>query len=54
MHRGLAPVFGALFLDVSEVLIEHDPVFTGERNEALAARAPNQCQVGFAGELDTP
>ena len=31
MHRGLAPVPGALLLDEFEVLIEHDALLAGER-----------------------
>ncbi len=47
MHRGLAAVLGAFLLDVGEVLIEHDAVLAGERNEALAAGATDQRQVGL-------
>ena len=49
MHRGLAPVLGALVLDIGEVLVEHDAVLARERDEALAARAADQRQVGLAG-----
>src|SRR5207302_512134 len=45
MHRGLAAVLGALFLDIGEVLVEHDAVEAGERNKAFSARAPDQGQV---------
>src|SRR5262245_12201116 len=54
MHRGLAPMLGALFFDVSEVLVENDPFFAGECNETLAARAADQCQVRLARQLDAP
>ena len=54
MHGGLAPVLGAFVLDVGEVLIENDPVFAGECNEALATRAADQRQVRLARKLDTP
>src|SRR5262249_35431767 len=39
VHRGLAPVLGALLLDVVEVLIEHDALLACEGDEPLAARA---------------
>ena len=42
MHRGLAPVPGALLLDEFEILIEHDALFAGERDETLAARAAHE------------
>ena len=54
MHRGLAPVFGAFVLDEGEVLIEDDAVLAGERDEALAARAADQCQIGLARQFDAP
>src|ERR1700736_2798429 len=54
MRRALAPVLAALVFDVGEVLIEHDAVFSGERDEALAARAADQRQPRLARELDTP
>ena len=47
-------MLGALFFDVSEVLIKNDPVFTGKRNEALAARAADQCEIRLACKLDAP
>src|SRR5258708_3267770 len=54
MRRALAPVLAALVLDVAQVLIEHDAVFTRERDEALAARAADQRQPRLAGQFDTP
>src|SRR6185295_13900828 len=54
MHRRFAPVLRALLLDVVEVLVEHDAAFAGERDKALAARAPDQGEVGLARELDAP
>ena len=54
MYRRLTPVLGTFFLDISEVLIENDPVFAGECNEALATRAADQRQVRLARKLDTP
>src|SRR5262245_42917344 len=54
MHRGLAPVSGALLLDQPEVLVEHDAVLAGERDEALPAGAPDQGEAGLARELHAP
>src|SRR6202166_3812067 len=54
MHRGLAAVLGAFLLDKSEVLIEHDAVLAGERDEALAARAADQRQIRLARQFDAP
>jgi len=54
MHRGLAPVLGAFFLDISEVLIEHDAALAGERNEAFAAGAADQRQIGLARQFNAP
>src|SRR5712672_3360797 len=52
MHRRLAPVLRALLLDEAEVLVEHDALLAGERDEALAASAADQRQVGLACQLD--
>src|SRR5215470_13548474 len=54
MHRRFAPVLGALFLDVGKILIEHDAVFAGERDEAFAARTADQGEVRLARQLDAP
>src|SRR5262245_20683436 len=54
MHRSLAPVLRALLLDIGEVLVEHDALLAGERDEALAAGAADQREVGLARELDAP
>src|SRR5581483_5206465 len=54
MHGSLAAMLGALFLDISEVLVEHDAVFTGERDEAFAACAADQREIGLACELNAP
>src|SRR4030081_2889983 len=54
VHSRLAPVLAALLLDISEVLVEHDARFARERDEALAARAADQRQVGLARKLDAP
>ena len=54
VNRGLAAVLGAFVLDISEVLIEHDAICAGKRNEALAAGAADQRQVRFAREFDAP
>src|SRR6478672_4268813 len=54
MHRRLAPVLAALFLDVGEVLVEHDAVLAGERDETFSPRAPDQRQPGLARKLDAP
>src|SRR2546430_7299237 len=48
MHHRLAPVLRALLLDVGEVLVEHDAVLAGERDEALAARPPDEREVRLA------
>src|ERR1051326_4045296 len=54
MGRGLAPVFGGFLFDVAQVLIEHDALLAGERDEALAARAADQGEAGLAGQIDAP
>src|ERR1700721_1552950 len=54
VHRRLTSVFGAFFLDISEVLIEHDSAFAGERDETLAPRPPDQRQIGFARQINAP
>src|SRR5689334_16662371 len=54
MHRGLAPVLGTLFLDIGEVLIEHDAALARERNKALAARTADKRQVCLARKLHAP
>src|SRR5262245_49718336 len=54
MHRRLAPVLRALLLDVGEILVEHDAVLAGERDEALAAGAADEREVSLARELDAP
>src|SRR5208282_1633794 len=46
MHRGLAPVLGAFFLDKSEVLIEHDAVLAGSATKRLPRARPTR--VKFA------
>src|SRR6202012_4614822 len=51
---GLAAMLGTLVFHVGEILIEHDPAFAGERDEALAPRAPDQREVRLAGKLDAP
>src|SRR3990170_1667997 len=52
MHGGLAAVLGAFFLDERQILIEHDAMLARERDETLAARAPDQGQVRLTCELD--
>src|SRR5262245_46311990 len=37
MRRPFAPVLGAFLLHIGEVLVEHDAVLAGERDEAFAA-----------------
>src|SRR5262249_32537053 len=54
MDCGFAPMLGALLFDVAEVLIKHDAFLAGERDEAFAARAADQCQVRLAREFDAP
>src|SRR5262245_4194842 len=54
MHRRLAPVLRALFLDVAQVLVEHDAALARECDEALATGAADQREIGFARELDAP
>src|SRR5690242_20128379 len=48
IHRPLAPVLRAFLLDVGEVLIEHDAVFTRQSDKALAARAADQREPRLA------
>jgi len=52
MHRRLAPVLGAFLLHRRQILIEHDAVFAGQRDKALAPRAADQGQVGLARQFD--
>src|SRR6266849_843365 len=54
MHRRLAPVLAALLLDEAQVLVEHDAFLARERDEALAASAADQREIGLARELDAP
>src|SRR5215467_16300872 len=54
VHRRLAPVLGALLLDVAQILVEHDAAFAGERDEALAAGAADEREVGLAREFHAP
>src|SRR5207302_721624 len=54
MRGCLAPMPGGFILDVTQVLVEHDARLAGERDEAFAARAPDQCEAGLAGELHPP
>ena len=54
MHRGLAPVLGAFIFDEGEVLVEDDAILAGERDEALAARAADQSEVGLARQFHAP
>src|SRR5262245_13689700 len=54
VHRSLAPVLGALLLDVTQVLIEDDAVLPGERDEALAAGAADEGEIGLPRKLDAP
>src|SRR5262249_3856791 len=54
VHRGLAPVLGALLLDEFEILIEHNALFAGERDETLAARAAHEREVRLARQFDAP
>src|SRR5262249_59357456 len=48
----LALVPRGFFLDVIEVLVVDDALFTRERNEAFAARAPDQRQPHLPREID--
>src|SRR5262249_29990297 len=54
VHRGFAPVLGALLLDQFEVLIEHDALLARARDETLAARATDQRKIRLARKLDAP
>src|SRR5262249_12003668 len=54
MHGRLAPVLGTLLLHVAQVLVEDDAALACERDEALAAGAADQREVGLAGELHSP
>ena len=54
MHSGLAAVLGAFVLDISEVLIEHDALCAGKRDEALAAGAADQASGSPCGRDRRP
>src|SRR5262249_11817689 len=50
----LALVLCGLFLDVVEVLVVNDALLARERDEAFAARAPDQRQPHLPCEIDAP
>src|SRR5215207_3643217 len=50
----LALVPCGFFLDVIEVLIEYDPLLSGQRDEAFSPRAPDQRQPDLPRQLDAP
>src|SRR5262245_65092308 len=47
----LALVARGFFLDIVEVLVEHEPLLTRQRNEALATRAADKGQSDLPREL---
>src|SRR5215216_1745398 len=42
------------FLDIIEVLVEHDPLLAGQRDEAFSPRAPDQRQADLPRQFDAP
>src|SRR6267154_1767640 len=50
----LALVPRRFFFDKGEVLVEHDALLTGQSNEALAPRAPDQRQSDLPRQFDAP
>src|SRR5436190_16348612 len=50
----LALVARGFLLDIVEVLVEHDALLPGQRNEAFSARAPHQRKPDLPRQLDTP
>src|SRR5580704_19206105 len=54
MHRGLAPMLGAFLFDKSEVLVKHNAVLAGKRDEAFATGAADQRQIRLARQFNPP
>src|SRR5215207_7426078 len=50
----LALVPRRYFLDIIEVLVEHDPLLPRQRDEAFSPRAADQCQPDLPRQLDAP
>src|SRR5579871_3922999 len=50
----LALVPRGFLLDIVEVLVVDDTLFARQRDEALAARAPDESEPDLAGEIDAP
>src|SRR3984957_510635 len=50
----LAFMPGGFFLDKSKVLVVDDPLFTRQRDESFAARAPDQRQSDLSRQIDAP
>src|SRR5882672_4198193 len=50
----LALVPRGFLRDIVEVLVEHDPLLSGQRDETFAARAPDQCQPDLPRQFDAP
>ena len=54
MAFALAPVTRRLLFDERQVLVVHDALFAGKRNEALAPGAPDQRQSDLSRQIDAP
>src|SRR4051812_45102924 len=50
----LALVPRRFLFDIGQILVEHDAFLTGQRDEALSARAPDQCQSDLPRQFDAP
>src|SRR5258705_6383709 len=50
----LALVPRRFFLDIVEVLVEHDALLSGQRDEAFSPRATNQRQPDLSRQFDAP
>src|SRR3954463_12263257 len=50
----LALVPCRFFLDIVEVLVEHDALLSGQRDEAFSPRAADQRQADLSRQFDTP
>src|SRR5712671_1840754 len=50
----LPPMLGAFLLHISEVLVEHDAALARKGDEAFAARASDQREIGLARQFHAP